>query len=145
MAPRFYSKEWCEMIAKESKENEAYLKKVKGFTAKYIFIVTDDPDGNDIKVRWHFEDGKVVQFDYDVAPAPSTFRIGQEHWDDSMSMAKTESSYEVWKKVQLKQMTVLGAMGAKLYKVEGDLIKGMAMMAYNTAFADIQIPLPCEY
>jgi hypothetical protein len=42
-------------------------------------------------------------------------------------------------------MTVLGTMGAKLMKVEGDLIKGMSMMAYNVAFASLQDSIPVYF
>jgi len=145
MAPRFYSKEWIEQLQQLTQTNEEYLNKTKGFTSKYIFVITDDPDSNDIKVKYEFEDGKMINFEYDTAPSPSNFRIGQEHWDDSMSMAKNQGSYEAFAKVRRGEMTVLGTMGAKLMKVEGDLIKGMSMMAYNVAFGDLQNTFECTF
>ena len=145
MAPRFYSKEWIEHLQKLTQTNEEYMKKTKGFTAKYLFVVTDDPDGNDIKVLYEFRDGKMVNFEYMTKPAPSDMRIGVEHWDDSISLAKNQGSYDAFGKVRRGEMTVLGTMGAKLMKVEGDLIKGMSMMAYNVAFGDLQNTFKCTF
>ena len=145
MAPRFYSKEWCEEVRKLTQTDEEYLKKTKGFTAKYLFIVTDDPDGNDIKVLWDFKEGKLQNVEWAAKPAPSDMRIGKEHWDESISLAKNEGSYDAFAKVRRGEMTVLGTMGAKLMKVEGDLIKGMSYMAYNVAFADLQNTIECTF
>ena len=145
MAPRFYSKEWCEAVKQKANSDEEYLKKTKAFTTKYVFVVTDCPDGNDVKVLWEFDQGKVAKYEYTAKPAPSDMRIGQEHWDDSISLAKNQGSYDTMAKVQKKELTMLGALGAKLFKVEGDLVKGMSYMAYNVAFADVQASIPCEY
>lgn len=145
MAPRFYSKEWVEAVKQAANSNEEYLKKTKGFTAKYLFIVTDCPDGNDVSVLWDMQEGKVAGAEYRAKPAPSDMRIGVEHWDESISLAKNQGSYDTFAKIQRKELTMLGALGAKLFKVEGDLVKGMAMMAYNVAFGDVQAALPCEY
>jgi hypothetical protein len=142
---RFYSKEWAEKVRELTQTDEEYLKKTKGFTAKYLFVITDDPDGNDIKILWDFNQGKLQNVTYETAPAPSNFRVGKEHWDDSISMAKNEGAYETFAKVRRGEMTVLGTMGAKLMKVEGDLIKGMSMMAYNVAFAALQDSIPVYF
>ena len=142
---RFYSKEWADKVKELTHTDEEYLKKTKGFTAKYLFVVTDDPDGNDVKILWDFKEGKLQNVEYSVAPTPSSFRIGEEHWDDSISMAKNQGAYETFAKVRRGEMTVLGTMGAKLMKVEGDLIKGMSMMAYNVAFAALQDSIPVRF
>ena len=142
---RFYSKEWAEKVKELTHTNQEYLKKTKGFTAKYLIIITDDPDGNDIKILWDFKEGKLQKVEYTVKKAPSDMRIGVEHWDDSISMAKNQGAYQTFAKVRRGEMTVLGTMGAKLMKVEGDLIKGMSMMAYNVAFADLQNTIPVTF
>jgi len=145
MAPRFYSREWIEQLQQLTQTNEEYLKRTRGFTAKYLFVVIDDPDGNDIKVLFDFQDGKMANFEYETAPAPSNFRIGQEHWDESISLAKNQGSYEAFAKVRRGEMTILGTMGAKLMTVQGDLIKGMSYMAYNVAFGDLQNTFECTF
>jgi len=142
---RFYSKEWADKVRELTQIDEEYLKKTAGYTAKFMFVVTDDPDGNDIKILWDFNQGKLQNVEYTAKPAPSDMRIGVEHWDDSISMAKNQGSYDAFAKVRRGEMTVLGTMGAKLMKVEGDLIKGMSMMAYNVAFADLQNQIPVTF
>ncbi len=111
---RYYSQEWAEKVKELTHMNEEYLKKTKGFTAKYLFVITDDPDGNDIKILWDFKEGKLQNVGYTVKKAPSDMRIGVEHWDDSMSMAKNQGSYDAFSKVRRGEMTVMGTMGAKM-------------------------------
>ena len=141
----FYSKEWADKVVELTNSDEEYQKKTKGYTAKFIFVVIDCPDGTDVKILWDFVQGKLVNMEYTKKPAPSDMRIGVEHWDDSISMAKNQGSYEAFAKVRRGEMTVLGTMGAKLMKVEGDLIKGMSMMAYNVAFAALQDQIPVNF
>jgi len=146
MAPvRFYSKAWADKTVELTNTDEEYLKKTKGFTTSFIFVVTDDPDGNDIKIHWFFDKGKLVNMTYEAKPAPSDMRIGVEHWDESISLAKNQGSYESFAKVRRGEMTVMATMSAKLMQVQGDLIKGMSMMAYNVAFADLQNKIPVTF
>ena len=143
--PRFHSLEWWKKLQELTYTDEEYLSRTKGFTSTYLFVVTDDPDGNDIKILFSFEDGKMVHFDYWTAPAPSNFRIGQEHWDESISLSKNQGAYSSFAKVRRGEMTILGTMGAKLMKIEGDLIKGISMMAYNVAWGDLQNKFECTF
>ena len=146
MAPRFYSKEWCEAVRQLTLTNEEYLKKTKGFTSKYLFVVTDDPDGNDIKILWDFREGKLQHpVEYTVKPAPSDMRIGQEHWDDSISLMKNQASYETFVKIQKKELTGLAALGNKLWRMEGDIVKAMRYTANNAIIQEMQASVPCEY
>ena len=144
MAPRFFSKEWCEAVAQKANSDEEYLHKAKGFTVKYIFIVTDTPDGTDVKVLWDYTDGK-VKFTHEEKKKPSGFRIGEEPWDESISLLKNQASYDTLRKVRDKTMTGLAAIGTKLWKLEGDLVKGMKYQPYNALIAEIQAQTPCEY
>ena len=98
MAPKFFSKEWCEAVAKNANADEEYLAKAKGFTVKYLFIVTDTPQDTDIKVLWDYNEGK-VNFTHEEKQKPSGFRIGEEAWNDSISLLKNQASYETLKKV----------------------------------------------
>ena len=45
MAPRFYSKEWSEAYQKKANADTEFRGKTKGFNEKYLFVITDDPDG----------------------------------------------------------------------------------------------------
>jgi putative sterol carrier protein len=119
MAPKFFSKEWCEAVAQKANSDKEYLSKAKGFTVKYLFIVTDTPDDTDVKVLWDYNAGKVI------------FRH--------------QASYETLKKIRDKQMTGLAAIGTKLWKIEGDLVKGMKYQPYNALIAEVQAQTPCEY
>ena len=144
MAPRFFSKEWCEAVVKKANSDEEYLSKAKGFTVKYLFIVTDAPDDTDIKVFWDYTAGKVT-FTHEEKKKPSGWRIGEEHWDNSISLMKNQASYETLKKVRDGEMTGLAAIGTRLWKIEGDLVKGMKYQPYNALIADVQAQTPCEY
>ena len=73
--PRFYSKEWCEAYQQMANADTDWRAKMKGFTEKYLFVVTDDPDGNDIKILWDYQDGELVNVKYETKPAPSDFRL----------------------------------------------------------------------
>jgi len=145
MAPRFYSKEWCEEYKRKANSDQEFREKMKGFTQKYLFVVTDCPDGNDVKILWNYQDGELVDFEYTTKPAPSDMRIGQEHWDESISLMKNQASYETFVKIQKKEIAGLAALGAKLWKMEGNLPKAMKYMANNTIIQDMQASVPVEY
>jgi len=144
MAPRFFSKEWCEAVQKNANADEEYLSKTKDFTVKYLFIITDTPDGTDVKVLWDYNEGK-VKFTHEEKKTPTGWRIGEEKWDDSISLVKNQASYDTLRKIRDKTMTGLEAIGTKLWKLEGDLIKGMKYQPYNALIAEIQANTPCEY
>ena len=110
-----------------------------------MFIVTDCPDGNDVKVLLNFDKGKVVEYEYEAKPAPASFRIENEPWDASISIVKAQGSYETFKKVQTKEMNPMEALTKKLYKSEGNMVKAMSLMAYSQAFTDLQAAVDCEY
>ena len=144
MAPRFYSREWCEAVKQKANSDEGYLGKTKGFTVKLMFIITDCPDGNDIKVIWDFNDGK-MEYEYTEKKAPSDMRIGQERWDESISLTKNQTSYDTYVKIQKGETTPVAALGAKLWLLEGDLVKGMKYQRFNPLVSEIQKSIPCEY
>lgn len=143
--PRFYSKEWCAAYQQKANADPEWREKMKGFTVKYLFVVTDDPDGNDIKIIWEYNDGELVNFTYETKPAPSSFRIGQEPWDESISLMKNQASYATFTKIQKKEITGLAALGSKLWKMEGDLIKAMKYTANNAIIQEMQASVPVEY
>ncbi len=144
MAPRFYSKEWCEAVKQKANSDEEYLKKTKGLTVKYMFIVTHCPDGNDIKVLWEYDKGK-TRYEYTEKKAPSDMRIGQEPWNDSISLIKNQVAYDTFVKIQKGELTPIGALVNKLWALEGDLVKGMRFQPYNDAVNELQKSIPCEY
>ncbi len=145
MAPRFFSKEWCEAVAKKANADEEYLSKTKKFTVKYLFVVTDTPDDTDVKVIWEYNEGKITLGLYEEKKKPSGFRIGEEPWNESISLMKNQASYDTLKKIRDKQMTGLAAIGTKLWKIEGDLVKGMKYQPYNALVAEVQAQTPCKY
>jgi putative sterol carrier protein len=143
MPPRFYSKEWVEQVQKKSNSDEAYLKKAKTYTTKMVFVVRDDPDGNDIKIIWDFQAGKLLKFDYSTAKAPSNFRT--EPWNESISLARIQATYATYVKLQKRELSPMAAMSAKLYMIEGNMIKIMVHMGNFTAAADLWATVPCVY
>jgi len=144
MAPRFYSREWCEAVKQKGNSDEGYLSKTKGFTVKLMFILTNCPDGNDVKVIWDYNDGK-MDYTYEEKKAPSNMRIGQERWDESISLTKNQADYDIFVKVQKGEMAAVQALGAKQWLLEGDMVKGMKFMRFNPLVTEIQKSIPCEY
>ena len=145
MAPRFYSKEWLEACIEKANSDEEYLKKADRFTASYLFIVTDCPDGNDVKVLLIFDKGKVIEYKYDVKPAPASFRMENEPWDESISLFRAQGSYDTYVKLQTKELNPLQALSQRLYKSEGNMVKAMSLMSGSQAFTDLQATVDCEY
>jgi hypothetical protein len=145
MAPRFYSKEWCEAYQKKANADLEFRKRMKGFTVNYLFVVTDDPNGNDIRILWHYVDGELVSFEYNTKPSPSDFRIGQSPWNESISLGRNQASYATFEKITKKEISGLAALGSKLWKMEGDLIKAMKYTANNAIIQEMQASVPVEY
>ena len=145
MAPRFFSKEWLEEVVKKANSDEAYLKKASKYTIKTWIVITDCPDGNDVSIKFTYENGKVANYVYETAPAPSEFRIGNSPWDESISLFRTQASYETWAKIQRREVSVMASMNARLYVTEGEMAKILPYLGYITAYADLQATVPCEY
>ena len=145
MAPRYYSKEWLEAVIDKANSDQEYLKKTAMFNAIYLFIVTDCPDGNDVKVLLKFEKGKIVEHKYEAKPAPASFRMENEAWDESISLFRSQGHYDTYKKLQLKELTPMQALSKQLYKTEGNMVKAMSLIKYSNAFNDLQATVECEY
>ncbi|MFC2009385.1 hypothetical protein ACFLT3_00465 [Chloroflexota bacterium] len=144
MAPRFYSKEWCEAVKQKANSAEDYLKKQVKMTAKMVFIVTDCPDGNDVKLMWIHDKGH-VDYIWEAKPAPADFRRETEPWDESIGLSRTQGAYLTYQKIQKREMSLMQSMASKLYVTDGDMIKAMQFMPNMVAFADLQGAVECEY
>lgn len=145
MAPRFYSKEWLDAVIEKVNSDQEYLKKAAKFSASYLYIITDCPDGNDVRVLLTFNKGKVVHYEYDAKPAPASFRMENEPWDESVSLVRAQGSYDTYKKLQTQELNAMQALSKKLYKTQGNMAKAMANLPYGQAFSDIQATVDCEY
>lgn len=145
MAPRYMSKEWIDAVIEKANSDQNYLEKNKKFDATLWTVVTDCPDGNDVSIKYTYKKGAVTKCEYEAKPAPSDFRIGNSSWDESISLFRTQAPYDAWAKIQKKEMNVMTAMNQKLYVVEGDMVKSIAVLANVTAFADVMATVPCEY
>lgn len=145
MAPKFWSKEWVEETVQKANSSEEYLKKASKFNCITWVIITDYPDGNDVSIKFTYENGKVANYVYETAPAPSNFRIGNSPWDESISLFRTQAAYDTWAKIQRREVSVMASMNAGLYVTEGDMMKVLQVLGYITAFADVQATVPCEY
>lgn len=145
MAPKFFSKEWLDIVIEKANNDNKYLEKTKKFKATYMSIVTDCPDGNDVKVLIKFDKGKIVKFEYEPQPIPASFRIENEPWDPSECLIRAQGSYDTLKRLQLKELNSLDAMKANLYKSDGDVLKAVAFLPYSNAYMDLQSTVECEY
>ena len=145
MAPRFYSKEWIDAVIEKTKVDKEYLKKTKKFKFTPLTIVTNCPDGNDLRLIMQYEKGKIVRFEYDAEPAPARFRMENEPWDPKVSLIKAQAAYDTFVKIHRKEMTLMDAMMSNLYKSDGDFVKAEAMLTYIDAYMQIQASIPCEF
>ena len=140
---RFYSKEWVDQVTQKCATDAAYLKKAKNYTTPMLYLITDCPDGNDVKLWIDFQAGKMAKVVYKMAKAPSDFRT--EPWNESISLCRIIGSYATYMKLQKRELTAMGALSSKLYKIEGDYIKIMAHLGNFTAALDLWATVPCEY
>jgi len=145
VAPRFYSEEWWDAVIEKTKIDKEYLKQTEKYNTSYLFIVTDCPDGNDLKVYLKLEKGKVIEFNYEAKLSPASFRVENESWDESISDYRLQASYDTYKQLQLKEINAMQAMIKKLYQVEGNIAKQMLIMNESQAFNDLQASIECEY
>ena len=146
MAPRFWSKEWVDECVEKTKSDKEYVEKTKGkFTASYLILVTDCPDGNDVRVLLKFNKGKVVQYEYEAKPAPASFRMENDTWDEMVSQFRAQASYATYKKLQEKEITPMQALTQNLYKSDGNMVKAMSLMKYSQAFNELQSRTDCVY
>jgi len=145
MAPKFYSKEWIDTCIDKTKTDQEYMKKTAKLNASYSFIVADCPDGNDVYVLLRFEKGKVVEHEYEIKPAPASFRMENEPWDESISLMRAQASYDTYVRINKKEMTAMAAVTGGLYKSEGNMVKAMQLIPYTQAFAELQASIDCEY
>ena len=145
MAPRFYSKEWLEAVIEKTNSDKQYLDKAKKLTGAFLSVITECPDGNDVKVWIKFDKGKVVDYEYKAEPAPASFRIENEPWDEAISLVKAQGTYDTFKKIQMKEMNPMQAMGSGLYKSDGNMVQLIKLMPYNKAYTDLQTTVDCEY
>jgi len=145
MAHRFYSKEWLQECIDRVNNDKEYLKKTKKLNFTPLTIVTDCPDGNDLSIIMQYVKGKVVRFVYDAKPSPASFRMETEPWDPKVSLLKAQGSYDTFKKIHLKELTLMDAMMNDLYKSDGDFVKAAAMLTDIDAYMQIQATVPCDF
>jgi len=145
MAHRFYSKEWLAEAMEKAHNDKEYLKKTKKFNFTPLTIVTDCPDGNDLRIIMQYVKGKVVRFEYDAEPAPASFRMENEPWDPKVSLIKAQAGYDTFVKIHRKEMTLMDAMMSNLYKSDGDFVKAAALLPYIDAYMQIQATVPCAF
>ena len=145
MAPRFYSKEWLDACIEKANNDKAYRSKTEKHDASYLFIVTDCPDGNDIRVLMNFDKGKASLKEYDVEPTPAGFRMENVPWNESISLLRAQGDYDTFRKLNMKVMNPMQAMTSGSYKTEGDMMKAIMLIHHVTAYNDIQSTVECEY
>lgn len=143
MAPRFYSKEWIDAVKEKTNNDKEYLKKATKLTASFLYVVTDCPDGNDLKILFKFDKGKITE--YEVKPAPAGFRIENEAWDPSKSIVRAQGSYDTYKKLQTKEMNPMQALSSGQYTTDGNMAKALTLMPYLQSYTDLQATVACEY
>jgi len=122
---------------------DEYLKNAKGLTWKMENLVTDCPDGVDKLVYWEFQDGKLVKATVQEEKAPSSWRTTPP--DLNEVMFRSTASYETYAQLNRKEMEVMQAIIAMVYKLEGPLPTFMFRMTQFMAFTDAMAEIPCEY
>lgn len=139
---QYLSQEWVDAVKTESCQDESYLEKAKGFTARQKAVFTDCPGDIDILVEWQWEDGKLISASREEAPAPSSWRNPQE---EEGYLASIVGGYDAMSRIAKKELTAQSAMGKGLYAVHGDQLKLFSKMGKLNAFSVMCASIPTEF
>ena len=139
---RFYSQEWLDALKAKSETDPEYIRNSKGLTAKIQNILTDYPDEVDVLVEFEINDGKMVRVERVEKPVPSDLR---DLGPDLEYLSRASGMYEAWAKMNRREITPMQALATKIYKIDGDMPKILAIMGKYNAITDLQRSIPCEY
>ena len=117
--PRYWSQPFIDVFVEALNNDPTFQKIVRSFTNSINLRCLDAPDGKDISAIYHIDRGKVsVDARFEDAPSAS-FR--KERFDKKTAMARVTVPYDLWTKLDRKEINVVRALAAPEYKVDGKL------------------------
>ena len=141
---KFFTKEWSEAVKEQSLKNESYLKKTRGWSVKIFLVATNCPDATDRSMECHTQDGKITFVNFEEKPSPSD--LGKRPWDDKEYFTRSVATYDLWKKMNNKEWTVMQGISSGLAKIEGRMDEIMRSVGQIAAFIEELLPsIPVEY
>ncbi len=130
---KFFTQEMSEAATKLTMEDPDVQEKLKGVNIRFMLCVTDAPGNEDRQMAIAFEDGKIVDNQLIIKPAPSDLRT--EPVDTTKYAAKVSGPYETIAAVTQKKLPMLAALGSM--RIEGDMSALITNMTGLTALLDI--------
>lgn len=143
MAPKFATQEWADTVAAKMRTDTEYQKRAKPLTFMWCSIITDCPGGVDRKIVWDLKEGIPESVKIEEAKAPSEWRKPLPDKDKYFVVNRT--SYEVFAKMNRREITAMAAISQKLTIMETDMPKFMPKIGALTAWTDLMSTMPCEY
>jgi hypothetical protein len=124
---KYLSQEWIDAVEKKLNSEEPYLKSAKNATMRFQWLATDCPGGVDKMLDWDIVEGKVMAAKLVEQPAPSDLR--KAPFNPSQFFLRASASYDVWAKLNRKELIAAAAITSGIYKVDGDMAAIMPMMS----------------
>ena len=124
-SPRYWTPAFIEVFVEALNDDPGFEKTAHSFTDTIILRCFDTPDAQDVEAAYTFEDGQVVDVDVWMDEAPC-LEMRHEPFDKDEAMARATATYDVWKKLDQGEMSVLEALTSPDYKVEGPKLKILA-------------------
>lgn len=140
---KYLSKEWAEAVKKKSGEDTEYLKKTKGATFKYQWVVTSCPGGVDKFFDWEVRDGKVISVTLEEKPTPGDFE--KRPFDPKQYLTRVTANYETWVRLNKGEMSAFQARRAGVFQIEGKMVKIIPKLGQIQASTDMAGSVPAEY
>ncbi|MEO0323606.1 MAG: hypothetical protein AAF447_11665 [Myxococcota bacterium] len=103
----------------------------------------DTPRGTDIVVRYHIAGGPVTA-EWMEEPAPNA-TLRSRPFDKRQTLARTSAPYEVWKKLDRKEMGVIDAVLSPLYTFEGAKLKILGNIRVFVRMGDLASAIEKRY
>ncbi len=123
--PRFWTPAFIERFVGALNNDVDFEKTAGSFTDTIILRCFDTPDAQDVEAAYTFEAGRVTNVNVWMDDAPC-MEMRNEPFDKNEAMARATAPYTIWTKLDQGEMSVLQALTAPDYSIEGPKLKILA-------------------
>jgi len=138
---QFLSKEMIDEMVKLAEADAELPSKLKGLTIRLQMVGTDCPGNEDRQFSIILEEGKLINMEVGVYPAPSDLRTAP--LDKTRFDSRVLCPYDALLDLVQEKMSMVAALGK--VKIDGDLPKLMTQVEGFIAFLQFMNTLPLEY
>ena len=138
---QFLSKEMVDEMVKLAEADAELPSKLKELTIRLQMVGTDCPGNEDRQFNIILEDGKLINMEVEVYPAPSDLRTTP--LDKTRFDSRVLCPYDALLDLVQEKMSMVAALGK--VKIDGDLPKLMTQVEGFIAFLQFMNTLPLEY